>query len=411
MALAAVLPRMALSLAAGASGRDAAAGGERRTGNVIGSLSFPSTTLSSSASSLFSPALRGLILVSDSLGADAAFIVAHLLIKCIRDGKKVVLVAAAESGAHYGAVLKKLGLGPGPGAGGGGFHKAAAATGQQQQQQQQPHDRLFVVPLWDDDAFWTHDSTTMSTVNQEEKGMSTADQEEKGTSTTGLRRASEAIRRAVGEADENTSTSDNENDNGDNNDVALVFDSLSALAAAARSEAEWESFVAREVLGSRASCVIARTDCVPSGNGAGGGGDGGRSGGVAGDDDDIVDDIDGGGDLSATGASCAAAPWLSALRSAASVELTTRPLPSGAAVDVSGVLVARRGATAAAAAPLTSSRRRRRERQQQDQELSSLEALSLSSSPSLDAPPPRTTAVFNYRLVDASVRLVPRRTV
>lgn len=363
-ALAAVLP---WPVSLGAEGAAATATMATRAGASAGSTSTSTSTPSCHPASTSppSPKLRGLVLVSDSLGADAAFVISHLLLKSLRDGRRVVLVAAAESGHHYEAVLKKLGVSASP--------SSSSSSSSSS---------LSVVPLWDDDALWMPDS--MRTLS---------------CGATGLRRAAQAIAEAVrggggdgegAEAEDDEGYGDDENEN----NTALVFDSLSALQAAARSESEWEGFVAREVLGAAATCVIARTDCVP--------GDEARA---ADEQDDGEGDGGGAGDAigsSSSPSSSPTPPWLSALRSSASVELTTRPLASGAAIDVSGVLVARRGVTAtrrpggggATTAP------------------PSLAPLSLVSTPcSLALPPSRSRAIFNYRLVDAAVRLTPRRSV
>ena len=357
-ALAAVLPRpVSLGAASGIAGAEAAASTTRA--GIIGSTSSRlalSSSSTSSSSSSSSPKLHGLVLVSDSLGADAAFVISHLLLKCLRDGQRVVLVATAESGPHYEAVLKKLGL--------------SASSSSSSLAAPWP---LKIVPLWDDDALWMPDSMRMQSCG-----------------ATGLRRAAQAIQQAMeGEGDGDK----NENDDDDN--TALVFDSLSALQAAARDPSEWEGFVAREVLGAAASCVVVRTDCVP--------GDEGR--GATGDDDD--DD-----EANEPGFSSPPPPWLAALRSAASVELTTRPLASGAAIDVSGMLIARRGATTTAATSLQGAEEDEKEKETTTTAAApSLAPLSLGSTPLLAQQPPRSRAVFNYRLVDAAVRLVPRRTL
>ena len=368
-ALAAVLPHPVSLGSAGAiiaGAAEAAAAAATRAGIGSTSTRLPSTSTSSS------PKLQGLVLVSDSLGADAAFVVSHLLLKCLRDGQRVVLVATAESGPHHEAVLRKLGL--------------ASLTPLS----------LEVVPLWDDDALWMPDSMRMQSCG-----------------ATGLKRAAEAIQEAVereggggdGEDGDEKGRKDEKSGN-----TALVFDSLSALQAAARSEGEWAAFVACEVLGAAASCVIARTDCVP-GDEARGGLDEGEEDE---DDDDEGDDGDGvAGKPSSSSSS--SPPWLAALRSAATVELTTRPLASGAAIDVSGVLVARRGVTVRGGGEEEGGEEEGEEGEGEGATAPSLAPLSLSSSLCSSAPvalpPLRTRAVFNYRLVDAAVRLVPRRSV
>ena len=346
-ALAAVLPRPVSFGSAGAIAEGAGAAAATRAG-IIGSTTSSAPPSSSSSS----PKLHGLVLVSDSLGADAAFVVSHLLLKCLRDGQRVVLIATAESGTHHESVLRKLGL-------------TTSSL---------PPSSLKIVPLWDDDALWMPESMRMQSCG-----------------ATGLRRAAQAIQEVLRGEERDVNKAENENN------VALVFDSLSALQAAARDASEWDGFVARQVLGSAASCVVARTDCVP--------GDERRAGGESDDDDD---EEGGGANRPSSSSSFSPPPWLAALRSAASVELTTRPLASGAAIDVSGVLVARRGLTATIAAT----------RKQGVEETTaadpSLAPLSLGSpsTPSPLAPlPPRFRAVFNYRLVDAAVRLVPRQTL
>lgn len=360
-ALTAVLPRPVSLGAAGANtGAETAAQARAGIGSTASRLASL-TSASSSSSSSSSPKLHGLVLVSDSLGADAAFVIAHLLLKCLRDGQRVVLVATAESGPHYEAVLKKLGLSAAPNS----SSSSASAPWP-----------LRIVPLWDDDALWMPDSMRMQSCG-----------------ATGLRRAAEAIEQATREEEEGGAKNDNDN-------TALFFDSLSALQAAARDEREWEGFVAREVLGAAASCVVARTDCVA--------GDEGRAGGDESEEGEEADEP--GGGPSSSSSSSPPPPWLAALRSAASVELTTRPLASGAAIDVSGVLIARRGVTTAPA-PKQQGVEEQAEEDGTTTAAPSLAPLSLGSIPLLAQQPPRSRAVFNYRLVDAAVRLVPRRTL
>ena len=287
--------------------------------------------------------------------------ISQLLLKCLRDGQRVVLVATAESGPHHEAVLKKLGL------------SAPSSSSSSSSSAPWP---LKIVPLWDDDALWMPDSMRMQSCG-----------------ATGLRRAAQAIQQAIGEEGGTKNDGESEKDNNNNDNTALVFDSLSALQAAARDPSEWEGFVARQVLGAAASCVVARTDCVPGDERrAGGGGDG--------DGDGEEEEANDPG-----GSSSSPPPWLAALRSAASVELTTRPLATGAAIDVSGVLIARRGVTTA-----TAPKQGVQEEEETTTAAPSLAPLSLGSTPLLTQSP-RSRAVFNYRLVDAAVRLVPRRTL
>lgn len=355
-ALAAVLPHPVSLGSAGAiiaGAAEAAAAAATRAGIGSTSTRLPSTSTSSS------PKLQGLVLVSDSLGADAAFVISHLLLKCLRDGQRVVLVATAESGPHHEAVLRKLGL--------------ASLT----------PPSLEVVPLWDDDALWMPDSMRMQSCG-----------------ATGLRRAAQAIQKAIGEEGDR---GEDESENGNN--TVLVFDSLSALQAAARDAREWEGFVACQVLGAKASCVVARTDCVPGDEGRAGAGGDGDDDGECGEEEASEP-----GGSSSSSSSHSPPPWLAALRSAASVELTTRPLASGAAIDVSGVLVVRRGVTATMATATPT--RQRVGEEEPTPAAPSLAPLSLgSTTPLFAALPPRSRAVFNYRLVDAAVRLVPRRTL
>lgn len=379
-ALAAVLPRP-VSLGAGGAivGGGPTEAATTRAGNPAGSTSpllRPSSTSSSNSASS-SPKLHGLVLVSDSLGADAAFVISHLLLKCLRDGQRVVLVATAESGPHYEAVLKKLGL------------STSSLS--------PPSSSLRIVPLWDDDALWMPDSMRMLSCG-----------------ATGLKRAAQAIAEAVGEEEAEVEPEEAAENENRENDVALVFDSLSALQAAARNEGEWEAFVAREVLGAAASCVIARTDCVPGdGRRAGGHEDDGCGSGEEEDAGTAAGGAAGPGSPSSPSPS-APPPWLAALRSSASVELTTRPLASGAALDVSGVLVARRGVTATTTATTKRQGTGGEETTAATATPPSLASLSLVSTPlthSLALLPPHSRAVFNYRLVDAAVRLTPRRNV